>query len=53
MADYLYKEKLAKIGYSFSGENLSSFDAEVYNLIASEFSKLERKDLERGNRNKN
>mgnify|MGYP006278899979 CR=1 FL=1 len=53
MVDYLYKEKLAKLGYTFKGEDLSSFEAEVYNLIASEFSKLERKDLERGKRNKN
>ena len=50
--DYLYKKQLKELGYTFNGESLSSFDAEVYNLIASEFNRLERKAID-GNRNKN
>jgi hypothetical protein len=52
VAEFLTKKSLKDLGYTFDGNGISSFDAEAYSLIASEFNELERKELN-GNRNRN
>lgn len=45
--DFFNKKMLAKLGYTFSGHGLSSWEVEAYNVIALEAGKLEKADLER------
>lgn len=45
--EYNSKKVLAKLGYRFDSNELSVFDAEVYNLIASEISQLESEEIKK------
>lgn len=45
--DYLKKKKLAKLGFSFDGENLSDLEISCYMIIDDQFNTIELEKLER------
>ena len=48
VAEYTQKKMLSKLGYTFSGDDLTYFDVECYTIIANKFADLESKDRKRG-----
>lgn len=47
VAGYTQKQMLAKLGYTFDGNELSVFDVECYAIIANRFAELEEKQMKR------
>ena len=47
VAEYVEKQRLAKLGYSFNGDEVDSYTWDIYLLISSEFSKLEQRELKK------
>ena len=45
VAEYTTKKALNKLGYTFPTDDLDSFDVEYLTCIASEFAKLEERDI--------
>ena len=45
--EYSQKKMLSKLGYSFDGNNLTTFEVNAYSIIASEFNKLESEELKK------
>lgn len=43
ISDYIYRKRLAKLGYNFDGENLDAWKAEGFLLIDSEIEKMREK----------
>lgn len=50
--EYAERKTLAKIGFTSDLSDLSVFEAEAFNLIASEFSRLEREEFKQKSRKK-
>ncbi len=53
MHEYVTREKLAKIGYRFEGENLDCEKAEIFSAIADEIAKLREEDAKRSSKRGN
>ena len=48
--EYNSKKLLAKLGYRFSDDELTAFDAQAFTLIANEYAKLEQKEMSKNAR---
>ena len=45
MVDYFNRQMLAKLGYTFSGENLEPWEIQSYNIIGNTLDDLRDKEM--------
>lgn len=43
--DYFQRKMLAKLGFSFDSENLTTFEVQCFTIIDNEYNKLKAADL--------